>query len=283
MPTTESPLRYPGGKTQLAPFVADLLAENNLIGGVYAEPYCGGAGLALRLLFRGQVGELWLNDLDEAVHALWHTVLNRPDELCRRIEQTPVTMEEWHRQRRFLADPRSSSIRRGFAALFLNRTNRSGILTGGVIGGKDQVGAYLLDCRFNKPELISKIQRIAAYRDAITLTRLDGVECLRLWAKRLPRRGLVNIDPPYFSQGRDLYLSFYEPADHAALATFVRQLHVSWMVTYDDVPEIRKLYSGLPTYRSSLAYYAQVKRRATELTVLSPGLKLPQTGALAAA
>lgn len=284
MPVTDSPLRYPGGKTQLAPFVIDLARANGLYGGVYAEPFAGGAGIAWRLLLNGDVTEVWLNDIDPAIYAFWDTAVHRPDELCERILKTPVTMEEWRVQKALLQTGQASQADLAFATLFLNRTNRSGILKGGVIGGKDQGGNYKLDCRFNKADLIHKIQRIHLYRDVIRVTRLDAEDCLRAWDKALPKRGLINIDPPYYAQGRDLYLSFYNPADHARLARLVRGLKAPWMLTYDDVPEIESLYSGVPTYRKGLVYYAQVKRRASELLVISPSLICPAglSGKLAA-
>lgn len=275
MPVTDSPLRYPGGKTQLTPFVIDLVRANDLYGGVYAEPFAGGAGIAWRLLLNGDMTEVWLNDIDPAVFSFWDAVVNRPDPLCELILRTPVTMEEWHRQRGILNDPQASPLSLAFATLFLNRTNRSGILKAGVIGGKAQTGNYKLDCRFNRADLIQKIQRIHIYRDVIRLSRLDAEICLRKWAKSLPRRALVNIDPPYFTQGRDLYLSFYKPEDHTHLAKQVRSLTVPWMLTYDDAPEIEVLYAGLPIYRKSLIYYAQVKRQASELLVLAPTLQPP--------
>lgn len=275
MPVTDSPLRYPGGKTQLTPLVIDLLRTNGLCGGVYAEPFAGGAGIAWRLLLNGDMTEVWLNDIDPALFALWSTVVDHPDALCERIARTKVTMTQWRRQRAILHDVESPTLDLAYATLFLNRTNRSGILKGGVIGGNEQLGNYKLDCRFNKKALIHKIQRIHNYRDVITITRLDAEDCLRIWAKKLPPRGLINIDPPYFAQGKDLYLSSYSPADHARLAKLVQGLQVPWMLTYDDVPEITELYSDVPLYRKSLMYYAQVKRRASELLALSPRLKLP--------
>lgn len=275
MPVTNSPLRYPGGKTQLSPFVIDLVRVNDLYGGVYAEPFAGGAGIAWRLLLNGDMTEVWLNDIDPALFAFWHTVVNHPDALCERIRRTKVTIAQWKRQRAILHDVTSSPAELAYATLFLNRTNRSGILKGGVIGGKDQQGNYKLDCRFNKDDLIHKIQRIHIYREVIKVTRLDAETCLRKWAKTLPRRGLINIDPPYFTQGKDLYLSFYQPQDHARLAKLVRNLKVPWMLTYDDVPQIEALYTGLPVYRKGLTYYAQVKRRASELLVLAPHLTPP--------
>jgi DNA adenine methylase len=275
MPVTNSPLRYPGGKTQLSPFVIDLLRSNDLYGGIYAEPFAGGAGIAWRLLLNGDVTEVWLNDIDPALFAFWSTVVNDPDPLCEKIRRTKVTITQWRKQRAALYDVESSILDLAYATLFLNRTNRSGILKAGVIGGKNQQSDYKLDCRFNKDELIHKIQRIHVYREVVKITQIDAEKCLRKWDKSLPKRGLINIDPPYFTQGRDLYLSFYNAADHARLAKLVRRLTAPWMMTYDDVPEIESLYAGLPLYRKSLIYYAQVKRRASELLVLAPKLTPP--------
>lgn len=275
MPTTDSPLRYPGGKTQLTPFVLDLARTNGVLRGVYAEPFAGGAGIAWRLLLNGDMTEVWLNDIDPAISAFWQAVVREPDPLCERILKTKISIKEWERQRITLFDKHSNVQDRAFATLFLNRTNRSGILKGGVIGGKDQMGNYKLDCRFNREELIQKIRRIHAYRDVIQLSQLDAEQCLRDWSSRLPKRALLNIDPPYYAQGRDLYLSFYAPDDHARLAKLVRGLKCPWMLTYDDVPEIERLYEGLPTYRKGLTYYAQVKRKASELLVLSKNLVAP--------
>ncbi|WP_084300211.1 DNA adenine methylase [Microvirgula aerodenitrificans] len=275
MPTTESPLRYPGGKTQLAPFVSDLLRVNGLQQGVYAEPFAGGAGLAWRLLLSGQVGEVWLNDIDPCVYALWDAVLNQSEALCERIAEAPITLDEWHHQRSVFLNSNAPTLDRAFSTLFMNRTNRSGILLGGVIGGKSQDGVYKLDCRFNRNELVRKIQRIARHRDVVRLTRLDAAECIALWSEQLPPRSLMNIDPPYFAKGQELYINFYTPSDHASLAAVIRELRCPWMLTYDDVPQIEDLYTGLPVYRKSLVYYAQVKRKANELLVLSPQLRAP--------
>lgn len=275
MPTTESPLRYPGGKTQLTPFVVALARANGMLGGVYAEPFAGGAGLAWRLLLNGDMTEVWLNDIDPGISALWQVVVHEPDPLCEKILTTPITMKEWYHQREILFAPGSMKQDRAFATLFLNRTNRSGILKAGVIGGKSQAGAYKLDCRFNRAELVDKIQRIHSYRDVIQISQLDAEECLRRWDRKLPARALLSIDPPYFTQGRDLYLSFYVPEDHVRLAKLVRGLKRPWMLTYDDAPEIERLYEDFPVFRKGLTYYAQTKRKASELLVLSHGLVAP--------
>jgi len=277
MPVTDSPLRYPGGKSQLIPFVLDLLKENDLFYGEYAEPFAGGAGIALKLLLDGYVDRIYLNDIDPAIHAFWHAVLNHTDELCNRIDGTEVSIDEWHKQRRVYSEiSANNTVERGFATLFLNRTNRSGIIKAGVIGGLEQKGEYKLDCRFNKTELIRKIKRIGSYNKQIDLSQLDAIDFLQNVVSKAGPNTLVNLDPPYFGKGPELYTNFYKPDDHAELARAIGTLQKNWMVTYDDEPKIRSLYSDYPMYSSSLNYSAQLKRIGTELLVLDPRLKAPK-------
>ncbi len=275
MPVTCSPLRYPGGKSQIAPLVIDLLRENDLFYCEYAEPFAGGAGLALKLLLEGYVTKLYLNDIDPAIYAFWSSVINQPDDLCSLIEDAVVTMDEWHRQRDIHRQKKATTLERGFATLFLNRTNRSGIILGGVIGGLEQEGNYKLDCRFNKIDLVKKIRRIAAAKDRISLTRLDALAFVNDVLPKMDKRGLVNLDPPYFGKGPELYTNSYDEDDHRALAKSVSKIKQRWMVTYDDEPVIRALYGKFQTYASELNYFAQVKRIGTELLVLDPRLKAP--------
>lgn len=275
MPVTDSPLRYPGGKSQLTPFVIDVLRANNLLYGTYVEPFAGGCGIAWTLLLNTYVTEIYINDIDPALYAFWASVLKHSDDLCERIEQTPVTLEEWHRQRVVQNAKRPRLLDLGFSTLFLNRTNRSGILKGGVIGGLKQDGNYLIDCRFNKSDLIRKIKRIADNRESIHLSRMDAEDFIRSVLPGLPNNTLVNIDPPYYRRGPELYCSFYQHDDHAALARAVGGIHQPWMVTYDDTPEIAKLYNRFRCDRKALNYSAQTKRIGVELLVTPKHLKLP--------
>jgi DNA adenine methylase len=276
MPITDTPLRYPGGKTQLAPFVTELLKTNDLLQCVYCEPFAGGAGIACRLLLNGTISEAWINDIDPGIYAFWYSVLNHTEDLCDRIANTNVDMTEWYRQKELHAKGGRHLLNLGFATLFLNRTNRSGIIKGGVIGGLNQDGKYGIDCRFGREELIRKVRRIALYRDQIKLTCIDAREYVRSEIKGLPKHSLVNVDPPYYKAGPDLYTNAYQHRDHMLLATTVKKISRPWMLTYDDVPEICEMYSGLTHYRKSLTYYAQVKRSAAELLILSDKLVPPQ-------
>ena len=278
MSKSASPLRYPGGKAALTDLISSILHKNALDSGHYAEPFAGGSGLALSLLFDGAVGEVHLNDIDPGISSLWHRIVNDTTNLVEQIRSTPVTIEEWHRQREIVRSPSAARSDLAFATLFLNRTNRSGIIKGaGVIGGLQQDGNYLLDCRFNKDEIIRRINRIARYRSRIHLTDQDARDFLQSCERDLPSRSLICADPPYFVKGSNLYTSFYNPEDHADLAKTILGLQTPWVTTYDRVDEIEKLYRQRRMFSFSVQYSVQTKRTACELMVVSKGLKVPRS------
>lgn len=272
MPITPSPLRYPGGKTSLFSVTEQILKTNMLAKGTYAEPFAGGGGLALSLLFEGVVRRINLNDIDAGIYSFWDGVLNHTDAFVSLIERTPITIEEWHRQRQTYLDADSTvSLELGFATFFLNRTNRSGVIKGGVIGGQAQDGSYLLDCRYKKDVLVAKVRRIARYRRAITITNADGEDFLK--GASSPSNRLVHfIDPPYYRKAFDLYTNFYTPEDHGSLALTIAQLEQPWLLTYDFTPEIRELYPDFAQYAFDLNYSVARKRVGTELLVTSAGI-----------
>lgn len=265
---TLSPLRYPGGKTQIAPFVNQLLQHNDLLGGVYCEPFAGGCGIAWHLLLNEQVSKVAINDLSPAIYSFWHAVLEQTDELCALISNTHVSIDEWHRQKAVLRSE-TLGLNLGFAAFFLNRVNRSGILKAGVIGGKDQAGNYKLDCRFNKDDLILKIQAIAHKKDQILLTNLDANAFLKDVVDQMNGIVFVNIDPPYYNKGKELYQNFFVHDDHVKLYNTIKGLKHPWMVTYDNTPEIAEIYAEFRPQPFALNYSAQVKRKGAELVAYS--------------
>lgn len=279
MPVTDSPLRYPGGKSQLAPFVVELVRANDLFYGAYVEPFAGGCGIAWTLLLNNYVSEVHINDIDPSIYAFWACVLRHTDALCDRIENVEVTIDEWHRQKAVQSARRPRILDLGFSTFFLNRTNRSGILKGGVIGGLEQRGNYLLDCRFNRVDLVRKIRRIARQKDQVCLTRMDAEDFVRNRLPSIQKRALVNIDPPYYRKGPELYCSFYDHQDHVNLARAVAKIRQNWIVTYDDTPEIRALYRKYPVISQSLNYSAQTKRVGVELMVLDRKLQMPSQAA----
>ena len=267
-----SPLRYPGGKGKVANYLKLMVLENDLLGIDYVEPYAGGASVALALLFEDYAGHVHINDINAGVHAFWEAALNNTEELCRRIETTPVTMAQWQIQRAVHRDPDATGIDLGFATFFLNRTNRSGIISGGVIGGKDQTGEWKIDARYTIPELVHRIQKIGRFRSRITLTRLDAAELLWQWSRPGCAKAFFYLDPPYFVKGGDLYDNFYGPGDHAKIARLVSELPHPWVVSYDAVPEVTAMYSKAESNRYGLSYSAARRISGSEVMFRSSGL-----------
>lgn len=281
MARTNSPLRYPGGKSCLIEMTAALLRLNDLERGHYAEPYAGGAGLALSLLYGGHVSDIHINDIDPGVWAFWYCALNETDALIDLIDKTEVTIDEWSIQRQKYRDlyafhtDRRKILSLGFSVFYLNRTNRSGIIGGaGAIGGLKQEGNYKIDCRFNKEDLSRRIMRIQKYRDRIHLSNMDAIEFMLNMDDSLPEKSLMFIDPPYFHKGASLYTSFYVAGDHADIANKIATLRHPWVLTYDDVPEIRELYEAHNQYEFNISYSVREKRKGAELLVASKEIKL---------
>ena len=273
-----TPLRYPGGKRRLTSVVQWLIKENGLEGTEYIEPYAGGAAVALALLNEGRVSAVHLNDLSRAVYAFWHSVLNQTDELCAGIEAVQVTMYEWYRQRAvFYQQEQADLLELGLATFFLNRTNRSGILSGGVLGGKEQKGAYLLDCRFNKRDLIQRIRAVADLRDAIQIYQMDAAAFCRDIQGVSCRDAFVFLDPPYLTNGEGLYLNEYDLDGHKTLAQVVQSLDQFWICTYDLGAKDAGLFADQRRVEYGLPYMAQGRHRGCEVMFLSDRLTLPDS------
>lgn len=270
MPRTLSPLRYPGGKTQLANFVTETIRLNNIQNCTYIEPYSGGFGAGLDLLFKNQVNSVVINDYDRSIYSIWYSILNHTEELIDLIEHTPITIDSWYEQKEIHHQYKKyrNSIENGFSTLFLNRTNRSGIINAGPIGGYKQDGKYLIDCRFNREDLINKILTIAEMKDRITLYQKDAIKLIDIIKiKYTPENSFIFFDPPYFEQGQNLYTNFYKPKDHKKLAKKISELeNYFWITTYDFKPQIHDIYNSFPNHRYyyELFYSVQNKRKAKE-------------------
>ncbi|OHU91848.1 MULTISPECIES: DNA adenine methylase [Pseudoalteromonas] len=268
-----SPLRYPGGKSKLTAYVLETMKLNNLEGAAYVEPFAGGCAIAWYLLLKGHASKVYINDLDPAIHAFWYSVLYKTDELCQLIQSTPITIEEWYKQRELYRDRPNDYLMLGFATFFLNRTNRSGIIKAGVIGGLEQNGAYKLDCRFNKDRLIKQIRAIAERRDDIRLTNLDATQFIEEYIPDIDGPAFVNIDPPYYVKGKGLYQNFFEHEDHYRLYESIKRLRQPWIVTYDDTPEICGIYAEYSPESFGLTYTAQTKCKGSEIIIHSPNIE----------
>lgn len=267
-----SPLRYPGGKGSLYPRLRSIVRANGLTNGTYVEPYAGGAGAALALLITGEVRQVVINDLDPAVYAFWRAVVFKSQEFSMLIREAKLSIEEWQRQKQiYRSSGDGDYLAYGFSTFYLNRTNRSGVLNGGPIGGLDQTGNYKIDARFNRDALTERVRLIGLHKDHIAVECMDGAELIRQYGDLDDT--LIYVDPPYFEKAGTLYLSKFADSDHVSLASCLNSLpDRRWVLTYDNVPKAAELYSDRRTEVFSLHYSAHRVMQATELMIFSDSL-----------
>jgi len=275
--TYNTPLRYPGGKQKIAPFIAEIIKCNKLEGTEYVEPYAGGAGVAINLLVNGVVSSIRLNDSCLSVYSFWKTAIEMPEWLCRKILNSSLTIDEWKRQREIIRNwSQHSREEVGFATLYLNRCNRSGILSGGVIGGLSQTGKWKMDARFSRQEMIRRIETIASLRDTIFVTNLDAEEFLEIYSLTESRNSFIYCDPPYVKKADRLYLNHYGLEDHRRIANTIQKLkNPYWVVSYDNNELISDIYSKRKKFVYNLQYNARRAYLGSELFIFSDQLLVP--------
>ena len=288
-----SPLRYPGGKSRISSFIEDIILLNALEGCTLYELYAGGAGASLNILLQGLCNKIVLNDLDYHIYAFWYSVLNRTDELVALIYDTEVNLTNWDMQKAIYENFHTHDILHvGFSTFFLNRSNRSGILyKAGPIGGRNQTGNYKIDVRFNKRELIERINRIALLRDRVEIKNSESIELLRsiftpgngssqshaVPDRNKPSKKFIFLDPPYYVQGERLYLNFYDDSNHVDLKEILlNSREENWFLTYDNCDRINDLYKDFRRSHLPMSYTLQRKRKSKEVMVFSDSLHLPK-------
>jgi DNA adenine methylase len=277
-----TPLRYPGGKQKLAPFVDEILRANDAVGWNYVEPYAGGAGVAMQLLLADRVRRVYLNDSSPHVYAFWRSILRQPEAFCQRISRCALNIATWRKHREVFRFPgEHDALDLGFSTFYLNRCNRSGVLTAGVIGGLEQEGDWTIDARFPRKELIKRIEAIAEYASRIVVSNQDAEAFLVGKVNSLPAQTLVYCDPPYFARAERLYLDHYEPDDHVRLANVIQsKLKRPWLVSYDGHSSILSLYGKRRHFLYSLHYSAMRSYAGAEVFVFSDDLNIPRTSDL---
>ena len=265
-----SPLRYPGGKSKLTPLVEKLMQSAGINNGVYIEPFVGGGGVALSLLIDKKVRKIVINDYDIAIYSVWYAILNETEEFLKMIDGAILTVDEWKKQKDYyLKNKASYSIQLAFATFYLNRTNRSGILKAGPIGGYEQKGNYPISARFHKEKLKERVRLIASYKSKIKLYNMEIKDFIRKIIPRYRNDCFVYFDPPYFKKGKELYTNFFNPCDHKELSKLIFKVKHTWMITYDDVSEIEELYIDRHMKKFDINYSVANSGKKSEIIALS--------------
>jgi len=231
-----SPLRYPGGKTKLIPYIASILPDTVTR---IVEPFCGGSSVSLALLLAGKVDEIVLNDMDINVISLFRTIMDNPHQLIQRIWNTTLSREQYFSfQKSLLAEEEIQEEERAFRFLYCNRTAFSGIIFANPMSN--------LNARWNPKVLQKRILDIWKASDKIMLCMEDAKQLIEeeYWHGE---DTFIFIDPPYFKKGGALYRKAYQESDHADLSFVLEHLYrqvpgAHMVITYDNEKVIRDLY-----------------------------------------
>ena len=279
-----SPFRYPGGKGFLSGFLADHISkEFHGTSVTFLEPFCGGAGAAVNLLADGLVQNLRLNDADVRIYSAWRAMLTETERFIDRLQFVPLTMDEWYIQKQISDGSTCYDFDLGFAAFYLNRTTHSGIVSkAGPIGGYDQTGKWKIDARFNRIGLEKRIAWIGENRDRIEVSNLDVLTFLDRSRRTLdPNSAFYFIDPPYVKVGGRLYLNAMDEDKHVALSDMLTSGKIrNWVLTYDDHPLIRQVYSDQNMQSINVNYSLQKKRKETEILITPTAARYESASAL---
>lgn len=271
-----SPLRYPGSKSRLVDYFSAVVKNNLLLGSCFYEVYAGGGSISLGLLEKELVSHATLVELDPLVYAFWRSVKDNPEGLCKKLQAVEVSLKTWKNYQKYLAPDaldRFDTLDLGLAGLFFNRTNFSGIIGAGPIGGMNQNSDYKLDCRFNKERLAGQILSVAALKNRFSVVNADAISFLTRREQSLNgEHCLVYLDPPYYKQGRKLYRYNYAHEQHKRLADFITQKTYPWIVSYDPHPKIKEFFAGQKIKTVSLDYAVKQSRKAKELLISNMGL-----------
>lgn len=264
-----SPLRYPGGKGKLSLFMEYMIDRLGHRGGTYIEPFAGGAGIAVELLLKNVVNRIVINDYDKGVWSFWKAILTETDRFVEQVRTVPLTIDEWYRQHEICVNQNDKySFELGFATFYMNRTNRSGIIKGGVIGGLEQAGNWTMDVRFNREDLINRIQNIASRKKDIKLYNKDISSFITNYVPLYEDNAFIYFDPPYYKKGKQLYMNYFSHEDHVRIESAIRQhINCDWIITYDDVKEIEEIYKDYQLYLYDLNYSISAKCKASELMI----------------
>jgi DNA adenine methylase len=268
-----SPMRYPGGKRKLAPYIAEAIRMNGLHPRLFVEPFAGGASVSIYMLEQGLVDQIALGEKDELVAAFWKTVFFDHEWLINQLENIQPSLEMWIDFRE--TEPQNDR-ERALKCLFLNRTSFSGILnkTAGPLGGRKQASRYPIDCRFYPQTVIQRIRALAALAGRVCFVHLGE------WQETVTRAEQIHfdkqdtffyLDPPFYQKADRLYRYWFDEMAHQALRDQISGLNGYYVLSYDAAQPIIDMYSdnGSAARRVEILYSvtSNDKRKAEELII----------------
>ena len=243
-----SPLRYPGGKSRVAKLLAPYIPEHT----EYREIFFGGGGV---FFHKPKARRNWVNDLHPGLHALWKTLRDHFDvfeALCRAQDASDLraTFQKWiDRDDLMKARGDDALMERAVQYYFINRT----VWTGRVVYDPARRSRLY----FSNPEgwgnLEKKLAHLRACSEKLQGVRITNVPFEECLAEATPDTFLY-ADPPYYRDSLDtacskLYEGHFAIEAHTLLRDLLAASPAKAMISYDDRPEVRKLYADKKLWR----------------------------------
>jgi DNA adenine methylase len=242
----KSPFRYAGGKfyaiKQIMPFI-DCVPHDE-----YREPFIGGGSV---FFAKKRVMYDWINDLDNDLIEVYNclsdgTMVEHLIEIYNQdvaTKQRHCEIKEWKPQTLF---------DRVYRTYYLNRTSYCGIINNPAWGYKEgkssppqNWGKFLL-------EASAKLKNVK-----ITSTDFSDV----ITAKSCGNSVLMYLDPPYYkADQKRAYTKSFAETDHVRLAKLLKETPYYFCLSYDDVDEVKEMYSWANIYKKRWLYNTANKR-----------------------
>jgi DNA adenine methylase len=247
-------LRFPGGKanllTSLRPYLDRLVNGHDS----FHDVFVGSGAVLLDVARRHPDLRLHANDADAGLMTFWRIVSSKAVmPFCERVMNTRPTLKLY---REMLASRPRRPEDIAFRYYFLNRTSFSGLWRGGPIGGLTQRSRWKVDVEWRAEKSVNDI--LEAHRllsGRLELACLAGVEYVAGHVRQP-----MYCDPPYFERGDWLYAHKMTLADHLRLSQLLHSAR-HWLLTYDDSPAVRRLYSWACLHVIPARYQLDMARR----------------------
>lgn len=231
-----SVFRYPGGKTWLIPVLRKWFSQAPS-GCVLVEPFAGGGTASLTAVAEGWFAKAFMSELDDAVAAVWKTMLSDDCEwLAGRIRSLDMTPES---VAGIIGAADIGCKEKALATVVRNRINHSGVIAKGAGVMKSGESGKGLSSRWYPGTIARRAEGIHALKDMIVFMHCDGFQLIKGHFGNPD--AFFFIDPPYTVAGRRLYDC--SEVDHAKMFGLMSGVKGKFLMTYDDSDMIRGLAS----------------------------------------
>ena len=233
------PLSYIGGKRALAKRIIAMLPKHT----TYVEAFAGGA----QVLFHKEPSKVEvLNDLDGEVVNFYRVCQLHYEELVRYLRFTLLS-REWFAILQKTPPESLTDIQRAARYFYLQKS-----AYGGLVRRQNYAIHVVQRPNFTTARIASVVRDCHARLQGVQIESLPYEEILKRYDRPTT---LFYLDPPYW--GRTLYRYNFNSHDFENFEGRLRSLRGKFVLSLNDLPEVRKLFHRFHIEDVELAYTAQ--------------------------